>query len=69
MQDRIRNLEEFAQLSARLSSLMESSQRRLEENQRRMEEEQRARDDLLQQIMQSVAIMQADIVRIDETHA
>ena len=27
------------------------------------------RDELLQQLLQTVAVMQADIVRIDETHS
>ncbi len=76
MEERIRNLENFAQLSARMTELIESSQRRMEERQRRMEEDnrrmeddQRRRDDLMQQILQSVAVMQAEIVRIDETHS
>ena len=62
---------------------MEARQQRMEENQRRMEEDLqyfdeehhlleesgRRRDELLQQLLQGVAVMQADIVRIDETHS
>ena len=76
MQERIRNLEDFAQLSAKMTELIDSAQRRMEERQqrmevdnRRMEEDQRRRDELLQQILRSVAVMQAEIVRIDETHS
>ena len=62
---------------------MEARQQRMEENQRRMEEDLqyfdeelhlleesgRRSDELLQQLLQGVAVMQADIVRIDETHS
>ena len=48
---------------------MEEDQRRMEEDQRRMEEAQRRRDELLQRMLQAVAAIQADIVRIDETHS
>ena len=34
-----------------------------------LEESGRRRDELLQQLLQGVAVMQADIVRIDETHS
>ena len=51
-----------------MTELIESSQRRMEERQRRMEEDnrrmeddQRRRDDLMQQILQSVAVMQAEM--------
>ena len=47
----------------------EERQRQAEENQRQAEERQRERDALLQQLLQAVAVMQADIVRIDETHS
>ena len=47
----------------------EEWQRQSEEQQRLAEERQRERDELLQQIVQAVAVMQADIVRIDETHS
>ena len=51
-------------------------QRRNEENQRRNEEDLRRLEqshlevwDLLQQLIQAMAVMQAEIVRIDETHS
>ena len=83
MQERIRALEEFTQIATVLAAEMEASQRRMEQRQRRMEERQqqmeedqqraeesqRRRDELLQQIFQAVAVMQADIIRIDETHS
>ena len=47
----------------------EEWQRRAEENQRQAEERQQERDALLRQLLQAVAVMQADIVRIDETHS
>ena len=34
-----------------------------------MEESWQRTDELLQQLLQAVAVMQADIVRIDETHS
>ena len=48
---------------------MEDHQRQMEEDQQRVEESQRRRDELLQQMFQAVTVMQADIVRIDETHS
>ena len=90
MEDRIRRLENFAQLATTLAvemeaaqrrmeaaqlrmeesqRRMEESQRRMEESQRQMEESQRMRDELLEQMLQAVAVIQAEIVRIDETHS
>jgi hypothetical protein len=83
MEDRIRRLENFAQLATTLAVEMEAaqrrmeaaqlrmeeSQRRMEESQRQMEESQRMRDELLEQMLQAVAVIQAEIVRIDETHS
>ena len=48
--------------------LAEARQRQMEQWQRQAEERQRERDELMQQLLQAVAVMQADIVRIDETH-
>jgi hypothetical protein len=62
MEDRIRRLENFAQLATTLAVEMEESQRQ-------MEESQRMRDELLEQMLQAVAVIQAEIVRIDETHS
>ncbi len=50
-------------------TMMAERQDQTEEWQRRTEEGQRVRDELLQQLLQAVAVMQADIVRIDETHS
>ncbi len=61
MQERIRNLENFAQIATQWAREMEESQQRIENSQRR-------RDELMQQMLQAVAVMQAEIVRIDETH-
>ncbi len=69
MEDRVRNLENFAQLSADFAVMMEENLRRMEENQRRMEEDQRRRGELLERLLQAVAVIQAEIVRIDETHS
>jgi hypothetical protein len=76
MEDRIRRLENFAQLATTLAVEMEAAQRRMEaaqlrmeESQRQMEESQRMRDELLEQMLQAVAVIQAEIVRIDETHS
>ena len=74
MEQRLRNLEVIAQISTELALMhgeslrrVEEQQRRMEEQQREMEERQRRRDELLDQLLQLVAVMQADIVRIDET--
>ena len=62
MQERIRNLENFAQIATQWAREMEDSQQRIEASQMR-------RDELLQQLLQSVAVMQAEVIRIDETHS
>jgi len=76
MEDRISSLESLTQLSITMTRIlnehmdaMDERQRQVEENQRRAEERQRERDELLQQLLQAVGVMQADIVRIDETHS
>lgn len=76
MEDRISSLESLTQLSITMTRIlnehmnaMDERQRQAEENQRLAEERQRERDELLQQLVQAVAVMQADIVRIDETHS
>ncbi len=83
MEDRISSLESMAQLPITMTRILnehmnamderqrqaEEWQRQSEEQQRLAEERQRERDELLQQIVQAVAVMQADIVRIDETHS
>ena len=67
MEERLRRLEDFAQISTEIHRLMEESQRRMEENQRRMEESQRQRDNAMNRLAQAIALIQADIIRIDET--
>ena len=71
MEDRISSLESFAQMSATMTriinehmNLMDDRQRELEELQRRMEERQRqteerqaVRDEMLQRLLQAVAVM------------
>lgn len=76
MQERIRALEDFAQIATALAVEMEASQRRIEQRQRELEadlqaveQSQRRRDELMQQMLQSIAVIQAEIVRIDETHS
>ena len=58
MPDRLRNLENFAQIATQWAIEMEESQQRIEASQRR-------RDELIRQMLQTVAVMQAEIVRID----
>ena len=41
----------------------------IEEDHQYLEESGRRRDELIQQMLQAAAVMQADIVRIDETHS
>ena len=76
-------MERLMESSARLSEIMLRNQDQMQENYRRIDENYRRIDEnnrlieqsqleawtLLQQLMQAVAVMQADIVRIDETHA
>ena len=104
MEDRLRNLENFALIATELAVEIEEWQRRSEERQRQAEERQRQaeerqrltdewqrqsdewqrqtdelfgvlelsqrrRDELLQRMAQAIAVMQAEIVRIDETHS
>ena len=76
MEDRLKNLENFAQIATELAVEMEESQRRsderlrfVDESLRLVEESQHRRDELLQRMAQTVAVMQAEIVRIDETHS
>ncbi len=75
MEDRISSLESVVQMSVTMQrilnehmNLMDERQRETDEWQRQTELRQRERDELLQQLLQAVAVMQADIVRIDETH-
>ena len=82
MEQRLEDLENFADLSRQLTAVIERRQARVEENLRVMAalhhqvaltiselaEDQRASDEILQQMIQAVAVIQADIIRIDETH-
>ena len=74
MEDRISSLESIIQMSVTMQRIMndhmdvmDERQRQTEEWQRQAEERRRERDDLMQQLLQAVAVMQADIVRIDQT--
>ena len=75
MDDRLARLELLMQASAHLNETMLRSQNRIQLNNRRIDETNRLiqqdlaeAKELLQQILQTVAVLQADIVRIDETH-
>ena len=61
MQGRIRDPENFAEIATQWAVEMEESQQGIQASQRR-------RDELIQQMLQAVAVMQAEIVRTDETH-
>lgn len=83
MKDRVSRLESLNQLSVNMTRIIndhmdamderqrqtEEWLRQVEERQRQAEERQIQKDQLLQQMLQTVAVMQADIVRIDETHS
>ncbi len=83
MEERIDRLESLLEASVLLAETMQRNHDRMRENQRRneenwqrieennrlMEESQEEIRDLLQRLTQAVAVMQAEIVRIDETHA
>ena len=69
MEDRLRNPEDFAQIATELAVDLEESIRLSEERLRLVDESQRRRDALLQRMAQTVAVMQAEIARIDETHS
>ena len=82
MEQRIEELENFAELSRQLAAIIERRQVRVEENLRLMAdlyhqtvltiselaEDQRESDEILQKMIQAVSVIQAEIVRIDETH-
>ena len=83
MDERLERIERLVERSIRLQQsfqeaheIMQSNLRRNEENWRRIEQDnvrleariQESRE-LLDQLLQTVAVMQADIVRIDETRA
>ena len=60
MEERLRKVEGFALISAEIHRLMEESQRL-------MEESQRQRDEVMDRMAHAIVLIQADIVRIDET--
>ena len=64
-----KRLDESQQQMADNQLRIADSLRRIAENQQWLAESQIRKDDLLQQILQAVAVMQADIVLIDETHS
>ena len=80
---RLRNLQMLTELSITMNEIteenvrqleetvrqLEEHQRRMLENQRRMLENRIRRDAAMQQIIQLVTTLQAEIVRIDATHS
>ena len=69
VEDRISGLESFAQMSVTLTRITNEHRNVMDESLRQAEAGQRQRDELPQQLLQAVAVMQADIVRIDERHS
>ena len=76
MEERIDRLENITLTTVRLLEVMDANFQRMEENYRVMAENQRVISEnqaemrtLLQQLSQAVTVLQADVVRIDETHA
>ena len=57
IEDRLRNLEDFAQIATELAVDLEESIRLSEEKLRLVEESRRRRDELLQRMAQTVAVM------------
>ena len=82
MEERVERLENLMDLSIRLHESMQRSQAIMEQNQLRMDENHRELEEnfrelrrnqaemaeLVQRLTQAVTVVQADIVRIDETH-
>ena len=60
--------EEHLRIMAELHRQMALAISELDEDQRELAEDQRASNEIIQRINQVVAVMQADIIRIDETH-
>ncbi len=83
MEERIRNFEDFTRYATHMIVLMEEdrlatqeairrqgeSMRRLDESIQRLDENAVRRDEVMQLMLQAVAVIQADVVRIDETHS
>ena len=63
-----RMAENQLQIAENLRGIFETLET-IEEERQYFEESGRRRDELIQQMLQAVAVMQADIVRIDETHS
>jgi erythromycin esterase-like protein len=68
MNEHMDAMDERQQQTEQWQRQAEQWQRQAEQWQRQAEERQRQRNELLQQLLQAVVVMQADIVRIDETH-
>ena len=83
MEERMDRIENITLTTVRLCEVMEANFQRMEANFQRMEENYRVMAEnqraiaenqgemrtLLQQLSQAVTVLQADVVRIDETHA
>ena len=81
MEERISNLERVTQISAEIHELMQEALRQTQETQRQILETQRQmletqqhlletqqrHDDVMNRMAQAIALIQADIVRIDES--
>ena len=69
MRQNYRHIQENNRRNEENNRRNEENWQRIEENNRLMEESQEEIRDLLQRLTQAVAVMQAEIVRIDETHS
>ena len=66
-QERIRAYEEFARAATQMLIKLEEGQQRLQASMRRLEENDRERKEALAAVIKALAMVQADIVRIDES--
>ena len=69
MEERQTRMEEFQRQVEEHQRRVEEHQRQMEEDQQLAEEGHRRTAELVQQLLQADAVMQADIVRIDETRS
>ena len=67
MQERLRRYDEFARYATEMIVLMEEDRRRMNETIRRLDENDERREEIMKGLLQTVTLMQADIVRLDET--
>ena len=67
MQERLRRYDEFARYATEMIVLMEEDRRRINETIRRLDENDERREEIMKGLLQTVTLMPADIVRLDET--